>query len=478
MSGPKIDEATLARQKAELLEKERRERAEALSKHFGRIFLIRTQMQIMKQEYQILIKKIKGISDLSYACTDIEEILVECAHKIEAAITTVSPLIMNSDEDQIKAPKINNLSMQMNENCKTIFCNTEGNISAPVGRIREYLQQKQNIEEKNKVYKDLVNLHPQLLNALDKFEFNKLHDHKSDSDRTKLFQISKTSLLSQIEDITSMDYVCFEDRKWLEGIRHSMEDEMSESDILNIANQFLIHKSTILQNREEFAKTFLEYQAEIALLSKISGEELKTSDVCNFASLLDLKAEISRIRNRQAEIENRKYIRKTIEKVMKKRGYRLQQDVIFSEKDVMKHTIFAVPGVNSAGITIAIHTRYSQNDNTVMFEVIGADANLFDGKQKCSEPILINSMGSKSIENTDKNSLLLRMQEELCPEFDEIRKECEKEGVVLKNKLDKRPDAKYNSLISVKHITGTEMSDDIAGQRDRSKLQHRVQTLK
>lgn len=480
MSGPKIDEATLARQKAEQLEKERRARAEALSVHCACVFQIRSEMQIMKQKYQSFLAQVKGIPALSFACNDAEEILDECTRKLEAEITKADPLRKRSEEELIEASKINILTVQMRENCKHILSVGEDKISPPIGRINEYMYEKENIEEKNKVYQELAGLQAEHSNALNQYEFTGGYDYKSNSVEIKL-QVSKPRLISYIEDTLSMDYICFEDHQWLERALQSLKDEMSETKIQDTANQFFLHRSAILQNRDEFVKTFSEYEAEVILLSEISGESLKTKDASCFASLKNLKAEIDRIRLREAEVENSNYIRKTIAKVMRIRGYRLQQDVVFKEGGTIKHTIFAIPGANSSGTAPAIHTSYSEDGNTVMFEVLGADPDLFpsaeeDG-EKDKKPILISSIGSQSIENAELSDLLLHLQMDLCPVFDEIRKECEKFGVIMRNQSDKKPDLKYNRIITAMPVTSSGNFKDGTNSKKRDNLQSRVLSL-
>ena len=437
MSGPKIDEIILLREKQRALEALRQARLEEIKKatdELNREYkAIRDRIAEVKSQCKNILDSVSGFNDdMNNELVAIQGCCKEYIDIMQVILNKGIPAEANDIRTQADEAK---------KDEQEAYDHYTKTTQEPIRLINIFLEQRQGTEK----ILEVQFAHGAGEGAhIEDYNFIKCADAaKSQAEEQYKAQIDE--MFEEFAALVNNDSVSLENKGKLLAFANNLQQLLqqrgfSEADLTQ--GKDLIFK--IKADAKEFDEAYEDYRAEyigfLEIIKSFSNAEIPVlpKEPCRFNNLADLQKERENIKNLSVSANERRYIRSQIDEVMQEVGYNTTDELILRAEQSGTHFVCESQDPNS---DTAIHV-YMSEDNQIMMEV----APLTVRPQENETYVNGEIMGCDSI-SEEGCAKLLHEQGCFCTLHPQIVKMLKDRGVVLNVIKHNGPEKKYAKTI-------------------------------
>jgi len=433
MSGPKIDQAELERQRKAELERQRQERLRKIREETEKL---NTEISSAKAQINHIDKylhsEIRNIGDAEEMASIIKK-LHELKISYKYQLTNALGIDVPTEPDAIFTCA-QNLAGKTN----SIMANYSNEVKPLEKRIVDYNKQ---LEIQNKLNSINFSTEREKTKNIEDFDFTIKLDNVAQSDIEQNVKERAKQILSEIEELVNSESIQESDMKDLLAIASNIYKTAFETNNSFEAAtiEYQVAKPQIVKNMAIFDDIYQDYYAEYVTYLELLNSH-KTTPVkivpkrkYRFGSIDELQSEMALLAESSKTMSEKKYIREQIDDVMQKFGYDMSSEIIFDEKHTGNHYICENKSKPSA-----IHVYLSEK-NQIMMEIVGV------GKSNTNS-VTATIIQSSDLEAQERN-ILLNEQVSFCKLHPQIVEELKKRGIILNEKKRNAPSLEHCSKI-------------------------------
>ena len=467
MSGPKIDQAELERQRRAELERARQERLRKIREETDRLNteISRTKAQIDNIDRHLLslVRNVENADEMALTVPRLMEL--KTAYK--AQLTRALEINVPTEPDAILAR-----TRKLADITKNITESYFNEVKPLEERITDFNKQLEIQNTVASTFKDFSAEREEIKNIED-FDFTVRMDHVVCSDIEITVKERATQILSEIEELINSESIQESDMKNLLAIANNIYRTAFETNAFfeAAAIEYNVMKPGIVKNMAIFDDIYQDYYAEyvvyVDLINKnrINPIGIMPKEKYNFASIEELQEETALLAQESKIAMERNYIREQIDDVMRLFGYNISEEIILDANQIGSHYMCE----NKSGQS-AIHVHISDKKQ-IMMEIVGIGES---AGVSTNSSINGTITASSDLSDSERNNLLSE-QGGFCEIHPKIVEELSKRGVILNAKSRKSPDLKYCKKITPVTagkdiiISQSELINEHAAERRRSK---------
>jgi len=460
MSGPKIDYAEIERRKREELERARQER-------LRRIKLATDELHKELMRTQSIIANIRGDhSSIIEQYSDCEqlELTISRIHKIKK-------------ENIFELGKLLNISIAVEPDDIIMQCDTTRRMNNEIEKLynsqaEPELSRIEDFISDSKQSELYEGFSQEMTKKSDAFQIEDIVFPTSFTENEEDSKIVEkcTQIVSEIKSLINSDFVIVSDRKELMSFIEALRDNPTStiSNLKRLINEYELARSSIIRRMSEFEDYYLEYIAEyvayVGFLNKKQQQQIsirpKESSV--FENVDELITEINAIKKLAQFEEEQAYIRTQIDEVMQLYGYSMCESIVLDIAQKGRHYVS-----KSVSDDTAIHIHISESKQ-LMMEIVSTE------EQVCEElgEITAEAYGCEQLSDYQK-SVLLDAQGRFCSIHPILSEELRKRGILLTEKVHRKPDVKYCkkiiNYVSESNESATTQSTKATRQKKKKK---------
>jgi uncharacterized protein YozE (UPF0346 family) len=439
MSGPKIDQAELERQRRAELERQRQERLRRIREETEKlnfeITAAKTQIDQIDRHLLSITRNLEHSDEMASTMTKLSELKTSYKAQLARALGIDVP----AEPDAIFscAQKLANVT-------KGIIKNFYNEVKPLEERMSHYIEQLENqhsLAERSKAFSAEV----EEVKKAEDFDFAVKLDRVICSDIEPTVKERAEQILSEIEEWVNSESIQESDMKALFAIANNIYKTAFDTKTFfeAAAIEYQVAKHGIVRNMAVFDDIYQDYYAEyIAYLELINSGRTTPLKVVpkrkyRFDSIEELQNEIELIAEKSKIVSENKYIREQIDDVMSLFGYKTCEEIILDANQTGSHFTCE----NASGQS-AIHVHISEKKQ-IMLEIVGIGHSTGADNSSSVTDIMIPS---SDLEVSERDALL-EEQGSFCSLHPKIVEELGKRGVILSEKSRKAPDIKYSKKI-------------------------------
>jgi flagellar biosynthesis/type III secretory pathway chaperone len=465
MSGPKISEVELERQREEALRKTHEERLrqiqEATDDYYEAIKEAKKIKESISRDRASIVEMVKTSVGMERTVASIAAKKSEHARKVLAL--TQMPLPLEAHNISKAAAKIRSQATSLRADYES-----DKEVNEHFDRVGKHIEDLRRQNELEKIEKEMQKSRPGDLPAFVDIDIRKEMIANSEKLANDLKEAAKAAM-DGLLNMAESDGVAHDDRKRAKDIARRISAAASENEgtLRSALTQYDIAKRDITERIEHFASLYKVY------LSAYAGYYNTLNDMREyrtpsepltpkapkgaefFTSATHIKAHIDELhrRTRQANEQNKKnYIRAQIAEVMRLFGYNMCEDIVLSEADTGNHFLYP-HDVDGTGLHV-----YMSGSGDIMIETVGTGSRKVDSVQKRTAVV----MGNSELKPNEREALLHK-QEMFCELYPKIVEELKKRGVIIKKRTHNKPDVKFAKRI-LRLVTGKAYIPPITGE--------------
>lgn len=450
MSGPKIDYAEIERRKREELERARQERLRKIKLATDELHkeLAHTQAIIngIRSDHSNVVEQYVNCNQLELTISRIQEIKKEYIKELNKLLNI--SIAVEPDDIVAQCDDLRRMNSETEKEYNT-------QIAPELKRIEEFALEN----EKSKMYSVFSK------GLTEKAEYFRIEDivfpssYSENEEERRVVEECKQVVI-EIKALINSEYISASDRKELMSFIEILLDDSENTavELRKLITEYNLARSSIIRRMKDFEEYYLEYIAEyVAYIGILNCNEeepiaIRPKSSGQFENVDELIAEISAIKQLAQYEEEQTYIREQIDEVMQQYGYSMCESIVLDTAQKGRHYIS-----KSTSDDTAIHIHISESKQ-LMMEIVGTDV------QVCDEisDVTAVACGCEQLSDYQK-STILEAQGKFCSMHPVLSQELRKRGVILTEKVHRRPDVKY-----CKKIINYVMDDDRNGNSRES----------
>jgi len=466
VSGPKIDQAELERQRKAELERIRQEKLRKIREETDKlnteIFKTKAQIDQIDKHLLSLVRNVEYSEEMALIVPKLKELKTVFKAQLAKALEINVP----AEPDAILA-----CTHKLADTSKNIVESYFYEVKPLEERIRGYNKQLEIQDTVASIFKNLSAEKEEIKNIED---FNFVVNMVAHSDTIEISVKEKaTQILSDIEELVNSESIQEIDMKNLLSIANNIYRTAYETNASFEAAtiEYNVVKPNIVKNIAIFDDIYQDYYAEyVVYVDLINKNRIKPISIMpkekyNFATIEELQEETALLVQESKIASERNYIREQIDDVMKLFGYNVSEEIILHTNQTGNHYICE----NKSGQS-AIHVHISDKKQ-IMMEIVG----IGESAGVSANSSVNSTITSSSELSAGERDNLLHEQGGFCQIHPQIVEELGKRGVILNAKSRKPPDLKYckkiTSLNAGKNpfVSQSELINERASERKRTK---------
>lgn len=436
MSGPKIDQAELDRQRRAAIERERQERLRkirtATEQLSMRIDSAKGSMTYIDRHLCSLMSAADGIDEMAFTLEQLKEI--KKAYKLK--LSDVLKISVPSEADEIVA-----VAHSVGSRVKEIMAHFEKDVEPLQARLEDFLKQK-GVRNAMEDISHRFFGKAEAAHAFEDLDFSAMAETVSEVENIEeVTRADVESVFSEIEGLVNSGTIQGAERKGLLAIANNIYSAACSgvsSSLKAAIAEYKAARSAIRANIAAFEDTYQLYYAEYVVYVDLLNARRTTPLVIvpkerhRFESIEQLQNETEQIRRLSSRTAERNYIRRQIDEVMKQFGYNVSEEIVLNENQSGNHYVCASETGHSA-----IHV-YVSDKKQIMMEIVSMEA----GRNLEERAVTGFAVGAAELTEEEKEYLLVE-QGKFCSLHPRIVREIRKRGVILNEKVRKAPGLRY-----------------------------------
>lgn len=433
MSGPKIDQAELERQRREALERARlerirkiREATEAVNRTLDEI---KAEIERVRDDYRAQIAKVSDEIEMQDTLTRIKA----AKNKLTKALTQLLDISVPTEPEDILL--LNSKISEALMKAESKYCSETKEDYERIDTFMSNLQQQQAMNSFSKS----LNEGTEVLEFID-FDFEKAL-LKQKEDVSDDLRIAAEQALDELATILNSEFSSFTTKLTASDYakRITMAARENPTELRKVVNEVSLAKIRIQREVTDMEDLYQEYVAEyVVFLAELNESRKEKLDIIpksrrELPTLKALQDELSTLKKLSRQVNEHNYIKQQIDEVMELFGYQMCEDIVLSPEQTGNHYL-----CESKNGKTAIHIHVSESKQ-IMMEIVGTER---------SNSQEINGVSAKlekinSRENAMEAEALLAEQGRFCSIHPQITEELRKRGVILSEKSHKLPSFEY-----------------------------------
>ena len=421
MSGPKISEVELERQRQAELERQRQERLRRLRE--------------AAEQYQQIITRYEKLKTLIASAAEKELKLIGTVEELDLAreaYISVNTAIRLEINNQIALPipgepeEIITLGHAAKDKLSSLEKSFEKGLSEFADRLSFYYSSQSELASSKAFSAALDAIEREKKWEYSNFRFDFSEDQQdtpvSDSGSSEI-EINIEQIISECITLMNDSAINQADRRRLMAVLDELQKNAGDTAVQNgIAAQYNALRGSVKRNIREFNDYYLQYSILYAECIRMVGENknpaLQFLPKTAFSSIANLEKEIQRLDMLTKSENEQEYIRLQMDEVMKLFGYNISESIILRGSSKGRHFLF-----ESDKGDAPVHCFLSDANN-IMLETVGLD-NLDDSNTEGYDGIAVVNL-------TDaERAGIVEQQKSFCGMHPRIVDELRKRGVLL-----------------------------------------------
>lgn len=399
-----------------------------------------------------------------------------------SAINSVRAALLDSADKLLRLPvppraeDVRNLTIMTMRGAEALINTADENIRGPLGQIKNYAATKKEVSGILDDF-DAQRKRAALSDALTEIGDVCFAEYEEPDYYKTLEEDARRelgSLLDRIEDAVCDESVCREDAQRLGEIYINIQ-KTAEHNKKSLAAEIIQARDILAQvnlRAERFEECYCGYVTACEMLNQLyeaNGEDHKKAAVMergDYVSLAALCDEQTRINGILALENERSFIRKTIDEVMREFGYSMAEEFVLHREQRGTHLLCREEGGDTA-----IHVHYGAGrKKRLMLEVVGVGKTPGDNLDDGANGRII---GPDALSEKRRQELLAR-QTAFCLIHPEIIKALEAKGIKTSPIELNPPGIEFCEEIAVADKTvGREHASSAGGDEGRSRRRKR-----
>lgn len=433
MSGPKIDQAELERQRREALERahlERirkiREATEAVNRTLDEIKAV---IERVRGDHQAQIAKVSSEIEMQDTLARIKE----AKNKLTKALSQVLDISVPTEPEDILL-----LNSKISEAFKKAEAGYYQETQEDYQRIKTFLNNLHQQQEMS-AFSGSLNERSEVIEIID-FDFEKTLLKKKE-EVSEDIRTAAEQALDELAVILNSDFSSLTTRQTASDYAKRITEAIRENpaDLRKVVSEVSLAKIRIQRELADLEDLYQEYVAEyVVFLAELNESRKEKLDIIpksrrELSTLKALQDELSTLKKLSRQVNEHNYIKQQINEVMELFGYQMCEDIVLAPEQTGNHYLCE----SKSGKT-AIHIHVSESKQ-IMMEIVGTE------HRKSQE---MNGVSAKlekinSRENATEAESLLAEQGRFCSIHPQITEELRKRGVILSEKSHKLPSLEY-----------------------------------
>ena len=468
MSGPKIDQVELERQRKAELERLRQEKLRKIREETERLNteISKTKAQIDRIDKHLLplVRNVENTDEMALTIPKLKELKASC----KAQLTKALEINVPTEPDAILS-----CTYKLADITKSVVESYFNEAKPLEERISDYIEQ---LEIQNKVasmVKDF-STEKEEIKSIEDFDFVVTREIVKYSDTIEIpVKERATQILSEIEELINSESIQEPDMIRLYAVANKIYKtafEINDS-FEAVSIEYQVIKPIIVKNISIFDNVYQDYYAEYVVYldltnkNRIKPVSIMPKEKYSFSTIEELQEEVELLAQESKIVSENNYIREQIDHVMQNFGYNVSEEIVFDVNQTGNHYICENKSERSA-----IHVHISDK-NQIMMEIVGVTENAF-GSSNAS--VISGIVSSSELDERERSNLLFE-QGGFCELHPKIIDELRKRDIVFNEKSRKPPDLKYSKKIipvtidNDTIITQSELINEHGTERRRAK---------
>lgn len=433
MSGPKIDQAELERQRREALERARlerirkiREATEAVNRTLDEI---KTAIERVRGDHQTQIAKLSSEVEMQDTLRRIKE----AKNKLTKTLSQVLDISVPTEPEDI---------LLLNSKVFEAFMKAEADYNQETKedyqRLETFMNNLQQQQEMSS-FSGALNEESEIIETID-FDFEKTL-LKQNIELSEDLRSAAEQALDELAVILNSEFSSLTTRHTASDYAKKITEAIRENPVVlrKVVSEVSLAKIRIQRELADLEDLYQEYVAEyVVFLAELNESRKEKLDIIpksrrELPTMKALQNELSTLKKLSRQVNEHNYIKQQINEVMELFGYQMCEDIVLAPEQSGNHYLCE----SKSGKT-AIHIHVSESKQ-IMMEIVGTEHRKAHG---------VNGVSAKlekinSIENATEAESLLAEQGRFCSIHPQITEELKKRGVLLSEKSHKLPSLEY-----------------------------------